>query len=227
MSQPTNRSATVPLPGKLDESLKEFWVDNPWQIVAHGHNLSCYERNRVFLNVQGQDFLDISHLTGADSDGDGRAVVAADFRNTGMLDLVVRQAGGGALLLFENRLPRKNYLQVSLRGHPRHGHASNRQGIGARLTAVVRGQQLVRELYPANGYLAQAPNVVHFGLGDHAAIDSLTIRWPSGKIQTFAKMKGNRHIVVDENTEGADAVSAVMPGQPIATTSGTKVTFVE
>lgn len=211
VSQPTNRSATVPLPGKLDDSLKEFWVDNPWQIVAHGHNLSCYERNRVFLNIQGQDFLDISHLTGADSDGDGRAVVAADFRNSGVLDLVVRQAGGGALLLFENRLPRKNYLQVSLRGH-----ASNRQGIGARLTAVVHGQQIVRELYPANGYLAQAPSVVHFGLGDHASIDSLTIRWPSGKLQTLANLRGNRHIIVDEDREGADSVTTVTPGQPIA-----------
>ena len=211
VSQPCNRSATVPLPGKLDDSLHEFWVDNPWQIVAHGHNLSCYERNRVFLNVKGQDFLDISHLTAADSDGDGRAVVAADFRNAGQLDLVVRQAGGGALLLFENRLPRKNYLQVSLRGR-----ASNRQGIGARLTATVNGQQLVRELYPANGYLAQAPNVVHFGLGDNASIDRLTIRWPSGKTQTLAQVTGNRHIIVDEDKEGADAVFTVVPGQPIA-----------
>src|SRR5436305_14203007 len=138
VSQPCNRSATVPPPGTLDDSLKEFWVSNPWQVVAYGFNLSCYERNRVFLNVKGKDFLEISHLTGADSDGDGRAVVVADFRNTGMQDLVVRQAGGGPLLLYENRLPRKHYLEVSLRGD-----ASNRQGIGARVTAVVRGRELV------------------------------------------------------------------------------------
>lgn len=211
MSQPTDRSALVRSPGKLDESLKEFWVENPWQIVAHGHNLSCFERNRVFLNVQGQEFFDVSHLTGADSDGDGRAVVAADFRNTGQLDLMVRQAGGGALLLFENQLPPRNYLQVSLRGR-----ASNRQGVGARLTAVVNGQQIVRELYPANGYLAQAPNVVHFGLGDHKAVDSLAIRWPSGRLQTLANLTGNRHIIVDEDNEGADSVFTVVPGQPVA-----------
>ena len=108
MSQPCNRSATVPAPGDLDASLREFWVSNPWQITALGHNLSAFERNRAYLNVKGQDFLDISHLTGADSDGDGRAVVAADFRNVGMLDLIVRQAGGGPLLLFENRLPRSD-----------------------------------------------------------------------------------------------------------------------
>jgi hypothetical protein len=201
----------VPLPGKLDSSLKEFWVDNPWQITNQGFNLSCYERNRAFLNLKGQDFLDISHLTGADSDGDGRSVVAADFRNVGMLDLIVRQAGGGALLLYENRLPRKHYLEVSLRGR-----TSNRQGIGARLTAVAGGQQQVRELFPANGFRSQAPNLVHFGLADATAVDSLTIRWPSGKVQVLKNLKGDRHIVVDEGKDEADAVETIVPGRTMA-----------
>jgi hypothetical protein len=186
-------------------------VSNPWQIVSHGHNLSAFERKRVFLNVRGEDFLDVSHLSGADSDGDGRAVVAADFRNVGMLDLIVRQAGGGPLLLFENRLPRRHYLKVSLRGR-----ASNRQGIGARLTAVVKGRQLVRELYPANGFLSQSPTIVHFGLADDGVVDRLTIRWPSGKVQVFEKVRGDRHVVIDEGRDGAGAVTTVVAGRPPA-----------
>lgn len=212
VTQPYDRSALVAPPGPLDHSLGEFWVANPWQIVAYGYNLSCYERNRVFLNVAGKDFLDISHLTGADSDGDGRAVVAADLRNTGMLDLVVRQAGGGPLLLFENHLPPKNYLTVSLRGHK-----SNRQGIGARLTAVVAGKPIVRELYPANGFSSQAPSLVHFGLGDATAVERLTVRWPSGKEHTLADIAGNRHIVIDEQ---GGAVATVTAGQPTVPQSG-------
>jgi hypothetical protein len=210
VSQPYNRNALVAQPGKLDPTLHEFWVSNPWQIVAEGHNLSCFERNRAFLNVKGKDFLDISHLTGADSDGDGRSVVAADFRNIGMLDLIVRQAGGGPLLLYENRLPRKNYLAVSLRGR-----TSNRQGIGARLTAMVQGQQIVREMYPANGFQSQAPNIVHLGLGDAQAVDHLTIRWPSGKVQVLKDLKGRRHVVVDEGKDGNEAVTTVVPGRPM------------
>jgi hypothetical protein len=211
VSQPCDRSTSVPNPGKLDDSLREFWVSNPWQIVAHGHNLSAYERKRAFLNVKGKDFLDISHLTGADNDGDGRAVVAADFRNVGMLDLIVRQAGGGPLLLYENRLPRKHYLKVSLRGRK-----SNRQGIGARLTAVVQGQPLVRELYPANSFLSQAPCVVHFGLADAKTVERLTIRWPSGKVQVLKDLPGDRHIVVDEGKDGASAIETVVPGRTVA-----------
>ena len=198
-------------PGELDPALREFWVGNPWQVVAAGHNLSCFERNRAFLNVRGHDFLDISHLTGADSDGDGRSVVAADFRNVGMMDLLVRQAGGGPLLLFENRLPRRHYLKVSLRGR-----ASNRQGVGARLTAVAHGQPLVRELYPANGYRSQSPNIVHFGLADATEVESLTVRWPSGKVQVLKGVKGDRHVVIDEGKEGDAAVETVVPGRAVA-----------
>lgn len=204
MSQPNNRSGIVPQPGKLDPSLGEFWSENPWQIVSKGHNLSCYERNRIYLNLQGKHFLDVSHLSAADSDGDGRAAVAADFRNVGMMDLIVRQAGGGALLYYENRLPNRHYLTVSLRGTE-----SNREGIGARLTATVGGRTLVRELYPANTYYGQGPALVHFGLGDETTVTSLKVRWPSGKEQEVKAVAGDRHVLIEEG----GAVEAVVPGK--------------
>ena len=71
MSQPFDRACKVPAPGKLDESLDEFWVGDPWAIST-SNNLSGYERNLTYLNKSGSDFMDISYLTGADSDGDGR-----------------------------------------------------------------------------------------------------------------------------------------------------------
>src|SRR5262249_35779552 len=158
--------------------------ENPWEIVARGNNLSCFERNRAYLNVgkgKERNFVEISHLTGADSDGDGRCAVAADFRNNGQLDLVVRQAGGGALLLYENRFPHRHSLEVSLRGDPKPGTVptSNLQGIGARIVAEVKGRKIYRDMYPVNSYLSQAPLRAHFGLGDDTQVDRLTIQWPS------------------------------------------------
>ena len=145
---------------KPDKRLADWWVENPFLIVAKGKSLSGYERNRVYLNSDGKAFHEISGISGADSDGDGRAVFGMDFNEDGMEDLVVRQAGGGSLILYENKLPRVNSLHVSLRGTK-----SNRLGIGARLVAEVAGHQIVRELYPVNSYLSQAPARVHFGLG--------------------------------------------------------------
>jgi hypothetical protein len=210
VSQPCDRACTIPAPGGVDQSLGEFWVENPWEIVKHGHNLSCFERNRTWLNVRGGNFLDLSYLTGTDSDGDGRCVVAGDFRNNGRQDLLVRQVGGGALLLFENNFPQRHYLKVSLRGRQ-----SNRLGVGARLRAVVNGQPLVREMFPVNSYRSQMPNLVHFGLGDAERVERLEIRWPSGKSQVLTDLPADRHIVVDEDGEGAAAVETVVPGRII------------
>ena len=213
----------MPAPRKADPSLKEWWSENPFDIVKEGHNLSCYERKRVFLNVKGPDggrnFVEVSGVSGADNEGDGRSIVAGDFRHTGQLDLVLRQSGGGPLVLYENRFPRRHYLEVSLRGGMREyepGRRSNRLGIGARLTAVVNGQPLVRELYPLNSFRSEMPNVVHFGLGEAERVEKLTIQWPSGLRQELTDLAGDRHIVVDE---GADTVETVQPGRTVAPAS--------
>jgi hypothetical protein len=211
VSQPCDRGACIAQPGTLDKSLGEFWVDNPWDIVTKGFNLSAYERKRTWMNVRGSNFLDISFLTGADNDGDGRCVVAADFSNNGRQDLIVRQVGGGPLKLYENNFPQRHFLKVSLRGTK-----SNRQGIGARLVAEVKGQKLVRELYPLNSFRSEMPNLVHFGLADADKVDTLTVRWPSGKVQVLSDLKADRHIVVDEDKEGAGAIETVVPGTTIA-----------
>ena len=137
-------------------------------------------------------------------------MVAGDFRNDGRLDLVVRQVGGGPVLLFENQFPKAHYLTVSLRGT-----ASNRLGIGARLTATVSGRELTRELYPHNSFRSQMPSRVHFGLGDATRIDRLTIRWPSGAVQTLDDLAADRHVVITEGKTGPGAVETVTPGQVI------------
>jgi hypothetical protein len=205
VSQPYDRGAQIPQPSQLDPALNEFWVDNPFDIARQGHNLSAYERKRSFLNVHGRDFVDISFLTGADGEGDGRCVVAGDFFNNGRQDIVLRQAGGGPLLFYENHFPQRHYLEVSLRGVK-----SNRLGIGARLVALVQGQQLVRELFPQNTFASQMPNIVHFGLGQATQVDRLTIQWPSGVKQVLTDVPADRHIVIDE---GKSSLETVVPGQ--------------
>lgn len=210
MSQPFNRRARLSQPGELDHSLGEFWVHNPWEIVDQGHNLSAYERNRTYLNQGGRKFFDISTLTTTDSDGDGRAVVAADFRNNGKLDLVVRQEGGGALLLFENDMATGHYLKVSLCGV-----LSNSLGIGARLTAIVGARRFTREMYPINSYQSQMPAIVHFGLADADRVDQLQIRWPSGETQEFENLMADQHIVVTEGDSSSQNLRVVIPGEPL------------
>ncbi len=205
MSQPCDLNCRVAAPGRLDEELQEFWVGSPWEIMMK-HNLSCFERNRTYLNVAGQDFVDVSYLSGADNDGDSRSAIAVDFRNQGQLDLVVRQVGGGPLVIYENHFPPRHYLKVSLRGT-----RSNRLGLGSRLVATVGDRQIVREMYPVNSYRSQNPLLAHFGLDQAERVDQLLIRWPSGHEQRFQDLSGDRHILIEE---GSDAITTVNPGVP-------------
>ena len=104
-----------------------------------------------------------------------------------------------------------HYLTVSLRGT-----TSNRLGIGARLTCHRRLDcELTRELYPQNSFRSQMPSRLHFGLGDAATVDRLTIRWPSGTVQELKQLAVDRHIVVEEGSEGSEATEVVIPGRLI------------
>lgn len=202
MSQPFNRAATVPAARKPDESIGEFWVDNPWKIMAQGENLSAFERNRMYLNDGDGRFVEVSGVSGADSDGDGRAVAAADVDHDGRQDLVVRQAGGGSLILYMNRLQAPEgggrWLSLALRGKP---GRSNRLGIGARVTARFddggRPRSVMRELYPINTHSSQGEARIHLGLGAAETAD-VQVRWPSGQVTTHPGLKAGQRLFLDE-----------------------------
>ncbi len=192
MTQPLDQKATCPAAGDLDQELGEFWLENPWQ--ATEHNMSAYERNRVFLNTRDEKFADLSHASGgADLDSDSRSVVGADFNEDGMADLLIRSSGGGPLRLFINKFPAANSVKISLRGT-----ASNAPGIGAKLTAVVAGRKIYREMQAANSFLGQSPAEVVFGLQSSDQIDHLEIQWPSGETQQFDALSANAHYLITE-----------------------------
>jgi hypothetical protein len=203
VAQPLDRSVALAAPGPVDSSVGEFWIGNPWLFHGAKKNLSAYERNRVFMNHDGKRFFDVSFLSHADSDGDGRSVAAADFNNDGMVDLIVRQIGGGSVMLYENNFPQRNWLKVSL-----NGTRSNKLGIGARLIAEVGGRRISRELYPMNTFLAQMPSLVHFGLDEASEVDRLTILWPSGVEQVLEHVPANQHIEVTEGDQETRRMAA-------------------
>ena len=193
MSQPLDRNAQLPELGPVDREGGEFWVKNPFNIPASGNNLSAYERNRLFLNVGGEQFLDASFASAADIDSDSRAVIASDFDRDGAPDLLVGSVGGGPLRLFLNRFPPANRVRVELVGV-----ASNRSGVGSRVVVEAGGRQIVRDVFPRNGGTGQGPVELIFGLGQAKRVDTLKVRWPTGKTQIFEQLPVNREITITE-----------------------------
>ncbi len=194
MTRPLDRECKIPQIGELDAKNGEFWVENPFLLTKTGKNLSAFERNHLYLNIAGHSFLDASFASNADIDADSRSVIAADFDRDGACDLLVGNDGGGPLRLFVNRFPRNNRrVRIRLTGT-----TSNQPAIGSRVVLQCGGREIVRDLFPANGFMGQAPAELLVGIGEATTIEKLTVRWPTGKAQEFRSLPGDSVITITE-----------------------------
>jgi hypothetical protein len=206
VTRPLDRECLLPERGDVDRERGEFWVANPFMMPEAGHNLSAHERNRLYLNVGGQGFIDASRFSAADIDSDSRSVVAADFDRDGWTDLLVGNVGGGPLRLFLNRFSVPGNRRVLL---DLVGTTSNRSAIGARATVECGGQRIFRDRFAPNGFMGMGPPELLVGVGQAERIDRLSVRWPTGKVQEFTDLPVDARLTI---VEGEDQVeSAPLP----------------
>ena len=110
--------------------------------------------------------------------------------------------------VFINNGNGNNWLKIKLIGV-----TSNLSAIGARIRVSTTngGQALnqIREISAQSGYCGQNSLTAHFGVGAAAQIDSISIRWPSGLVQTLGITPANQTItVVEGQSSGAPAVES-------------------
>ena len=94
-----------------------------------------------------------------------------DINNDGFLDIF---NGNTVRLAIPNN---NNWLKVTLEGVD-----SNRNGIGARLEIHGAWGVQIRDIRSGEGFRYMHTLNGHFGIGQHAEIDQLVIRWPSGNV---------------------------------------------
>jgi hypothetical protein len=153
----------------------DFTDVNNWPAIGT-MSWSGYQKKKLFRNLGAQFFKEVSAEARVDNDRDGRGIGVADLDNDGRLDLFQTNANQEPFL-FRNVSPRKSHwIELRLVGTK-----SNRDAIGARATVKLGSETLIREINGGNGYAGQSSLRLHFGLGAAARIDSLEIRWPSGR----------------------------------------------
>lgn len=153
------------------------------------------EQNTVYRNQGNLDFEDVSQDWGLDHLGASYGSVLADFDQDGDLDLAVMNLEEN-ITVYRNDGASGSQLTISLRGKK-----SNRQGIGATLEVTAGENTFIRQMNPATGYSSYNQDLVHFGFGDLKKVDQLTIRWPSGIVQTIKNPALNHHLVITEEGE--------------------------
>src|SRR5262245_11469308 len=150
-------------------------------------------------------FRDVSAQAGSyfQSKRVGRGVAVGDLDNDGRPDVVVSHTNEPVALLRNCAEHGRHWLGVALIGKP------GRDAVGAVLTLDVGGRKLVRQVKGGGSYLSSSDRRILFGL-DGAASGRLTVRWPSGKEQTWDELPIDRYWVL---TEG-EARAAAWPPHP-------------
>ncbi len=174
--------------------------------AANGHIHPDVEKT-----IEGITYAQAPHLFVNDGDGAfrdigpevggvlGERIVArgaahGDYDNDGDPDLLVAE-NDGPLHLWRNDTDTGAYLVVRLEGT-----TSNRDGIGARLTASVGERQLIRRMRSGSSYLSASELSVRFGLGDEQIVRTLEISWPSGLAERWSNIQGNQMIKLREGS---------------------------
>jgi hypothetical protein len=134
----------------------------------------------------------------------GRGACFGDFDNDGYTDAFIVVLGGKGILLRAVPPPlanRYHWLTIRLIGT-----RSNRDGYGARIEAVAGDLTQIVENQPSSGYLSQNDPRPHLGLGARREVDTLTVKWPSGVVQTLAHVAADQILTISEPGERKNSV---------------------
>ena len=179
------------LDGRLDLLLANGHVEPTVQQVQKN---VTYRQAPVLFHNSGDNRFAAASAGDLDAPLVARGAVYADLDGDGDLDVVLVENGGPAHV-FLNRLDQPGRsVRIRLVGSGK----SNRDAIGARVTAKIGGQSLTQQVRGGESYLSAPEKTLTFGLGSAARIDSLEIRWPDGAAQSLGPIAGGSRLRIEE-----------------------------
>jgi len=153
------------------------------------------ERHLGLRNLGDLRFEDVSEAWGVDKRAISFGTAVGDLSGDGNLDIVYSNFHGGVTLL-RNDCDSGHKVNLDLRGT-----VSNRYGVGAVVKVESGAGVLAQQLVLARGYMSTSEPMLHFGLGQEAAIRRMTVTWPSGHVQVFENLPADRRYTVTEPSQ--------------------------
>ena len=180
-----------------------------------GPDIDRFEPDRLFLNNGDGTFSDITEAAGLGNIGKGHGPTMADYDNDGDLDVYAPQGGMGGNpgdnqpnSLYRNEGNRNHWLKVRVigaaqpqteAGSPAQRNTfSNRDGIGAGVRIKVGGKAQYAEVSGGCGFGVTNSLSLSFGLGEATQVDTVEIRWPSGRIHRLANVPADTSLIIRE-----------------------------
>ncbi len=172
--------------------------------VANGHimdhpaflsDTTTYPQRKQLYQNKGGRFEDVSLRAGEvfERHQVGRGTAFGDWDDDGDVDILVLNNDDVPNLLRNETDSGNHWTLLRLVGR-----SSNRDGIGAFVRLEAGGRAQVDELRSGSSYLAQNDLRLHFGLGAAEEIESVEIRWPSGRKETLSHLPVDQLLLVVE-----------------------------
>ncbi len=181
------------LDGRLDLFLANGHVEPTVQQVQK--DVTYRQAPILYWNAGGNKFVTFGNRSGdLATPLVARGAAYADLDGDGDLDIILVENGGPARV-YLNRLDQpKKSVRVKLVGTGR----SNRDAVGARVTATIAGRTLTQEVSGGQSYLSAPEKTLTFGLGTDPKIDTLDIRWPDGTTEMVHDLSGGRFFTLEQ-----------------------------
>ncbi len=187
--------------------LKLFDYDNDGDVdlvLANGHPDDMveiritkvkYKEPLLLFENTGKGFKEVSAQSGEvfSKSFPARGLTVADYDNDGDLDMAVSNNGAAPLLLRNDGGNRNAWLGLELVATK-----SNSAAVGAQITWQAGGAKFSRLKAGGGSYLASHDPREILGLGKATKVDSLEIRWPSGKVDKLTNVPINQYVKVVE-----------------------------
>jgi hypothetical protein len=187
--------------------LRFFDYDNdgdPDLILANGHpddmvevqslKVKYREPLLLFENVNGT-FKNVTATSGAafTKDWPARGLSVGDYDNDGDLDVLIINNGDAPVLLRNEGGNRNNWVGLNLVAT-----RSNPGAVGAMITWEAGGKKFQRLKTAGGSFLASHDPREILGIGQATKIDSIEIKWPSGRVDKIANPPLRKYIKIVE-----------------------------
>lgn len=167
---------------------------------AKGHSYGGYETNRLYLNQNGETFLEAGYLFGLGLQRDSRNAVADDFDGDGRVDVLMTHFerwpdAAQSLRIYRNELPQtRNWI-----GFRFARQAGSVDPAGTQVTVQNDKRLAVDELVTGDSYRSQHAASLHFGLGKAQQAKRVILRRPNDQSRIFKNLPANRYYFVDHS----------------------------
>ena len=111
--------------------------------------------------------------------GVGRGIAIGDLFNDGKIDALINNMDGPPTLLRNVVSNRNHWVELRLVG----GAKGPRDATGATVYVTANGFRQRMDVISGGSFASSSDPRLHFGLGAGTTIDSVEVRWPSGKVE--------------------------------------------